>query len=367
MPKPACRPPKLVRVAADLLSVTPFRQEGIERLARELKSSRAGRSVVLSTHINADGDGCGSEAALARMLGQMGFEVTIVNPTPWPEMFRFLVDQGNEAVGGVKPFRVVEVADGGADVMRKADLIVVLDISDLRRLSTLGDVVRKFAGPVLVIDHHVPSDEPPGTEVFSDTTACATGELIFDFATVLGLEITPAIAQSIYVAILTDTGGFRFSNTSPRCHSIAGQLLTKGVDPEAMYQHIYASMPVGRLHLLREALGTLEVDPTYGISWISVSASALEQHGVRPEDLDGIAEHARSIAGTRMAIFFRELNNRRVKISFRTTGGTDANVFARQFGGGGHVKAAGALVEGSLDDVQHRVIQAAREFLRAGK
>ena len=225
--------------------------------------------------------------------------------------------------------------------------------------------MRTLTVPRLVIDHHVPSDEPPGDEIVSDTTACATGELIYDVAAVLGLEITPAIANSLYVALVTDTGGFRFSNTSPRCHAIAGQLLAAGVEPEEMYQRIYASMPVGRLTLLREALATLEVDPAYGLTWISVAAGALEEHGVRSEDLDGIAEHARSVAGTRMALFFRDLGHDRVKISFRTTRGVDANEFARQFGGGGHARASGALIPGALDDVIARVTTASREFLGA--
>ena len=335
----------------DLLAVPVERRAAIERLSREL---RGGRSIVLSTHINSDGDGCGSETALARMLAQKGMTVTIVNPTPWPEMFRFLL--GDDV-------RMVEIADGGAEVMRKAEVIVVLDIADLRRLGKLADVVRSLDVPKLVIDHHVPSDDPPSTEILSDTSACATGELIYDLATVLEFDITPAIANSLYVALVTDTGSFRFSNTSPRCHAIAAQLLAEGVEPEEMYQRIYASMPVGRLTLLRDALATLEVDAAYGLTWISVPAGATEKHNVRPEDLEGIAEHARSVAGTKMAIFFRDLGHNRVKISFRTTRGVDANEFAHQFGGGGHVKAAGALVEGSLEAVQNRVVAAARVYL----
>jgi phosphoesterase RecJ-like protein len=165
--------------------------------------------------------------------------------------------------------------------------------------------------------------------------------------------------------LVTDTGGFRYSNTTPRCHAIAGQLLAAGVDPEEMYQRIYASMPVGRLRILRDALATLEVDPVYGLTWISVAAGALEEHAVRSEDLDGIAEHARAVAGTRMAIFFRDLGHNHVKISIRTTGPIDANAFANQFGGGGHAKAAGAMIEGSLEPVQHTVITAARHYLES--
>ena len=335
----------------DLLAVPAERRTTIERLAREL---RVGRSIVLSTHINSDGDGCGSETAFARMLQQRGMTVSIVNPTPWPEMYRFLL--GDD-------IRMVELADGGAEVMRNADVIVVLDIADLRRLGKLADVVRELTVPKLVIDHHVPSDDPPSSEILSDTSACATGELVYDVGIVLGLDLTPAIANSLYVAMVTDTGGFRFSNTSPRCHAVAGQLLAVGVEPEEMYQRIYASMPVGRLTLLRDALATLEVDAAYGLTWISVPAGATEKHDVRPEDLEGIAEHARSVAGTRMAIFFRDLGHNRVKISFRTTRGVDANAFAGKFGGGGHVKASGALVEGGLDDVQKRVIESARMYL----
>ena len=341
-------------LVGDLLAIANHRREAIERLTREL---RAGRSAVLSTHINADGDGCGSEVAFARLLMQMGMTVTIVNPTPWPETFRFLLDILGADV------QVMDARSGGIEALRRADVLVVLDISDVKRLGVLADTVRTLRIPKLVIDHHVPSDEPPGSELVSDTTACATGELVYDFASVLGLTLTPEIANALYVAILTDTGGFRFSNTSPRCHAVAGQLLATGVDPEAMYQRIYASMPIGRLRILRDALATLEVDPAYGLTWISVVAGALDEHGVRAEDLDGIAEHARSVSGTRMAIFFRDLGHNRVKISFRTTGVVDANAFAKQFGGGGHVKAAGALVEGSLDEVQHTVIAAAREYL----
>jgi len=335
----------------DLVSVPQQRRESIERLAQEL---RAGRSVAISTHINSDGDGCGSETALARLLGQMGIRSKIVNPTPWPDMYKFLL--GDD---------VRDASDMGAKGLKDADVLVVLDISDVKRLGVLAEAVRKLTIPKLVIDHHLPSDEPPSQLMVADTAACATGELIYDFATVLGLEVTPDIARGLYIALLTDTGGFRFSNTTARCLSIAGQLIASGVEPEEMYGRLYASMPVGRLHLLRDALATLEVDPEYGISWISVAAGAAEQYGLRSEDLEGIAEHPRSIGGTRLAIFFRDLGHDKVKVSFRSTGDVDVNKFAKQFAGGGHARAAGALIEGNLEVVRRKVVAAAREFLRA--
>jgi len=283
----------------------------------------------------------------------MGIRSKIVNPTPWPEMYKFLL--GDD---------VRDASDTGAKGLKDVDVLVVLDISDVKRLGVLAEAVRRLTIPKLVIDHHLPSDEPPSTMMVTDTTACATGELIFDFATVMGLKITPDIARALYIALLTDTGGFRFSNTTARCLSIAGQLIASGVEPEEMYGRLYASMPVGRLHLLRDALATLEVDPEYGISWISVAAGAAEQYGLRSEDLEGIAEHPRSIGGTRLAVFFRDLGHDKVKVSFRSTGDVDVNKFAKQFAGGGHARAAGALIEGDLEVVRRKVIAAAREFLR---
>ncbi|MEJ7809102.1 MAG: bifunctional oligoribonuclease/PAP phosphatase NrnA [Gemmatimonadaceae bacterium] len=333
----------------DLLAVAPARREAIERLAHEF---RAGRTAVLSTHINADGDGCGSETALARLLAQVGMRSRIVNPTPWPEMFDFLLDDD-----------VAEQSRQGARALRGADLLIVVDISDVKRLGVLAEHVRALRVPRLVIDHHVPQDEPAGDISFADTSAAATGELVYDMASVLGLEVTAPIARSLYAALVTDTGGFRFSNTTPRCHAIAGQLLAVGVDPEEMYRRLYASVPLGRLRLLRDALETLEVDAERGLSWISLTAGALERHALKADELDGLAEHPRSIAGTRMALFFRDLGHGQVKVSFRSTGVVDVNAFARRFGGGGHAKAAGAMIPGTLDAVRERVVDAARQYL----
>ncbi|GAC1693560.1 MAG: bifunctional oligoribonuclease/PAP phosphatase NrnA [Gemmatimonadaceae bacterium] len=340
-------------LAPDPTDISDARCAAIQRIAAAL---RPGTTVALSTHISADGDGCGSEVAMARLLVQLGIVPRIVNPTPWPNTYDFLL-------GG-------EVRDSsplGAAALADADALIVLDISDVRRLGGLAETVRGMRVPKIVIDHHIPSEEPPGDVVLADTTACATGELVYEFARVTGLEITPPVAEALYTAILTDTGGFRFSNTSPRCHRMAAALLAVGVDPERMYQRIYASSPIGRAKLLGEALLTLESDPEHGITWVSVPAGALERHAVRSEDLDGVVEHARAVAGTRMAIFFRDLGHGKVKASFRSIGSVDVHLFARQFGGGGHARAAGALIAGTLTDVRESVVTAARAFVqRAG-
>ena len=333
----------------ELLAVDPARQDAIARIAVTLRGTKR---VALTTHINADGDAAGSVAALARLLPQMGIEARIVNPTPWPVTFAFLLAGGLRDVGG-----------RGAASLAGVDALIALDVSDMKRLGHLADAVRALRVPRIVIDHHVPTDEPAGELLLDDIGACATGELVYDFAITLGLEITTLTAHALYCAILTDTGGFRYSNTSPRCHAIAAALLQYGVDPEETYRRIYASVSPGRLLLLRDALNSLGVDEPHGIAWICVTADTLERYEVSPEDLDGIVEHPRSIAGTRLALFFRDLGYGKVKVSFRSTGDVDVNEFARQFGGGGHTKASGALIPGNLEQVRERVIEAAREFV----
>ncbi len=337
----------------DLLAVPSDRVDAIRTLAAGLTH---GMTLALSTHVNSDGDGCGSEAALSRLLAQRGIHCRIVNPTPWPTMLRFLL-------GGP----VQDLSAQGAAALRDAavNAILVVDISDVKRLGTLADAVREAKVPRFCIDHHIPSDEPPAEVIVADTRASATGELVFDLAQVLGLSIDIETATALYIAILTDTGGFRFSNTTPRVHAIAAQLLALGVDPELMYRRVYASQSPGRVRLLAEALQSLGVEEAIGLSWLSLTAGAKERYQVTSEEMDGIVEHPRSIAGTRLAVFFRDLGHNRVKISFRSSGNVDVNALARQFDGGGHAKASGAVVHGSLKDVELRVLAASREALAA--
>jgi len=333
---------------SSFLEIPRARSTAINKIASALKGVS---SVAVTTHINADGDAAGSVAAMARLLPQLGLKAVIVNPTPWPQLFAFLKDGLDDRTGS------------GAEALRSAGALVSLDVSDVRRLGSLATAARSLPGPRIVIDHHVPTEEPAGDIVLADTAACATGELLYDFALVLDLEIDLQVAEALYTAILTDTGGFRYSNTTPRAHGIAAQLISYGVDPEHTYRRIYASLSPGRLQLLRDALDTLGVDTRFGLAWVSVTNEAMDRYGVGADDLDGIVEHPRSVAGTRVALFFRDLGYGKVKVSFRSTGDVDVNALARQFGGGGHEKASGALVTGKLDEVRDRVVTAARDFM----
>jgi phosphoesterase RecJ-like protein len=335
------------------LTVPPHRQETLERA---LEVMRGAQAIALTTHVNADGDGAGCEAALAAFLTRLGKRVVITNPTPFPPIYRHLVED---------PDCIVEPGTVRTPLaMQGVDLLVVVDTSELSRIGRVASAARGIE--TVVIDHHLPSEEPIRGLVLRDEKACATGELIYDLLTAAGLEKPwPApVSRGTYTAILTDTGSFRFANTTARAHAIAGDLISQGVDPERVYRRVYASVPLGRVRLLARALDSLEVDPEYPITWITLERSVVEGAGSTSEDMDGVVEQARTIEGTEVAILFRETADGSTKISLRSAGAADVNAIARQFGGGGHRKASGALIGAPLRDVVPRVLEATRAALR---
>jgi phosphoesterase RecJ-like protein len=180
---------------------------------------RPGQRVCITTHVNPDGDGLGSEVGLVHLLRGQGIDVIITNPSPTPPRFNFLfrdlpgVDKTTEAVRE----------------LRRADLVIVLDISDVTRLGMLIETVKERGVPVACVDHHVSAGVLPPGPRYVDPNAAATGELIFELAIANGWPLTQQVARALYVAILTDTGGFRFSNTRPRTLRIAAELLETGV------------------------------------------------------------------------------------------------------------------------------------------
>src|SRR5712691_345740 len=333
------------------LPVPPHRAQAARDVAAALTGAR---HVALTTHVNADGDGVGSEIALWYLLRARGVSVSIANPTAIPERFHFLVPEGADA------------SDRAVREIERAEVVASLDIGDLSRLGNLAAIINKRQPPLVCIDHHVgPVKVPPGPCLIAPE-ATATAELVFDLASVAGWPLTPEVAQALYVGLLTDTGGFRFSNTTARALRIAAALLEKGVDPESIYASVYASAPEGRVRLLAEVLQTLVVEQDVGLAWVSVPADALRRHEATPDDLDGIVEFPRSIAGVKLALLFRHIGSGRIKVSFRSMGEVDVAVLAHQFGGGGHHRAAGASLPGTMAEVEDKVLSAARRFLSNG-
>lgn len=327
------------------LPVPESRRALLEQIIRRL---RGARKVVLTTHVGADGDGTGSQVATALWLESRGVQVTIVNPTPYPSSLRFLLPRED---------LVAELGDGRAEeALREMDLALVLDTSEENRVAPLVEYLDPAR--TLIVDHHLPGPSAVGELRVQDASAAATGELVYDMITLDGGHWSLGMALGVYVAIVSDTGSFRFSNTSPRVHAIAGQMIELGVDPEVVFEKLFAAAPRRRVELLREALTTLDLRPDLGVTWMLVPFETTRRLEVKGEDFDGLIEHARSLEGTRIALLFREVEPGVTKVSFRASGDFDMNRLARQFGGGGHAKAAGAMLNASPEEALEQVIAA---------
>ncbi|HEU5208133.1 MAG TPA: bifunctional oligoribonuclease/PAP phosphatase NrnA [Longimicrobiales bacterium] len=327
------------------------REEPIRRILAELEDAQ---DIVLTTHVNADGDGTGSQAAFAALLQARGKHVHIVNPTAYPEAFRYLLDEEE---------MIVDLGDARAEgVLATCDTLCVLDTGEWSRIGRVGRALSDRR--ILVIDHHLPGEDPIDGTDLRDPAACATGELVYDLFTATGTDWSRQALHGIYAAILTDTGSFRFANATPRAHAIAADLIARGVDPEEMYRRIYATVPLRRIALLRHALERLDVDPVLPITWITIESGIMDSLGCTSDDLDGVIEHARSIEGTEVALLFRATADGSTKVSLRSSGAVDVNAVARRFGGGGHAKASGALMGKPLQEARHLVLEAVREAVR---
>lgn len=333
--------------------VTPESRDSA--LAEVLRALEPAKKVVLTTHVNADGDGTGCEVALASWLRATGKEVWIINPTTFPPSFHFLLE-------GVE-IPVIDVADpAAAAVAAEADLAIVVDTGEVRRIGRVEPLIRAL--PRAVIDHHPVGGDPISGVSFRDSDACAAGELVYDLIMAGGGPLTPEAARALYVAILTDTGSFRHSNTSARCLRLAADLVEQGVDPETMYSRVYGEIPLRRLHLLGHALNELGIDGSGTVAWISVPEEIFKELGGNAEDLEGLVDYPRALQGVEVGLLFRTLRDGATKISFRSNGAVDVNRVAGRFGGGGHVRASGAVVGRPLEEVRAEVIEAVLEAVR---
>lgn len=326
----------------------------VDAVSESLALLRGASGVVLTTHMNADGDGAGCEAALASWLRAHGTEAWIVNPTPFPDTFRFLVEWPDWILDAASP--------AASAACNQADLAVVVDTGEKNRIGRVKPLVDSL--PKLVIDHHPPGQRAIEGASFRDPRACATGELVFDVLTAHERTLSVPVATGLYVAIMTDTGSFRFSNTTPDSHLVAAELIGAGVDPERCYREVYGNVPAYRLELLRASLENLEVDDTGAVAWMTVPRERYETLAATSEDLEGFVDYPRSLEGVEVGILFRTTEDGATKVSLRSTGGVDVNAVARQFGGGGHVRASGALVGAPLERVRPRVVEAVRQAVR---
>ena len=325
-------------------------------LDRILERLAEARSVVITTHANADGDGAGSEVALAAFLRERGTEAWIVNPTPFPESCAFLLPDP----GWVVPAKSAEASR----CCRAADLAVVLDTAETPRIGRVKSLIRDL--PKVVIDHHPAGSRPIEGLVLRDTTACATGVLVFELIERAGEACSRAIARALYIALLTDTGGFRFANTNAECLRISARLVESGASPEELHRAAYGRFRMRRFELLREALATLTVHESGRLAWMTVPEDAYRRLGATVDDLEGFVDVPRAVAGVEVAVLFRTTTDGRIKVSLRSLPPVDVNRIAVELGGGGHVRAAATVVKGPLADAIERVVARVQEVLGEG-
>lgn len=325
------------------------RRDPARRLATRLAQAN---SVVLTTHMNPDADGVGSAVALLAWLRDRGAEGWFVPPTPLPQRYRFLLPE--------EEWHLSASSSSAARACADADVIVVVDAGDLHRLGRVKPMVD--GRPTVVVDHHTAPTRPIPGDRLVDTGACATGELVYDILLAAGARWTPAIDNAIYAAIVDDTGSFAYSNVTPDSHLMAAQLVQRGVDVVGIHRRLFESMELRRLELLRECLGELRAEN--GLSWITVPHRAYRDLKATSDDLEGLVNYPRALKGVEVAMLFRKTNEGATKVSFRSNGAIDVDGIARSFGGGGHAKAAGALVRRPLEEVRADVVDAARALVR---
>jgi phosphoesterase RecJ-like protein len=316
-----------------------------------LEELRQAESILITAHTNPDGDAVGSMLGLYHLLNSMGkMQVACAMADAVPEVYRFL--SGSERILGLQ------------DAIPAAATVVLVDCSTLERIGDMADQLPEEAR-LLVIDHHA-EEEPEGDAGFLDPTYAATGEIIAEMFQAAELPLTKEAAECLYAAQATDTGGYRFSNTTARSHRIAATLLDAGIDAAGIIHRVYEVMSRPKFELLRKVLDRMELSAGGRLAASYVTDDDLVACGGKKEDLDGLVNYARNIEGVQVGALFNAVSPTKTKVSFRSYPAFNSAKFLSQFGGGGHAAAAGATIDKPRKEVQSMVIEAAEKVLGEG-
>lgn len=302
---------------------------------------------LLTTHINPDGDGLGSEVALALWLRSRGKTVQVLNDSVTPANFLFLADQ--------QPLETFE-PELAERRFSEADALIVLDTSNRQRIGRLAPLIDRHAIAVAVVDHHVSHVNGFGQVNVIEPEASATAEIVHGLLREAGAALTPAIAEALYVAIMTDTGSFRFSNTDSHAHRVAAELLAAGLDPQKIHARVYSHASAARLRFFGEVLSALELHDDGRLVVLEASPEQFQKHGLVGADTEGLVDLPRSVAGVDVVALFSEVDPGKVKVSLRSTGRVAIDQVATGLGGGGHPHAAGVLLRGTRAEARARVL-----------
>ena len=296
------------------------------------------RRVVVTSHVRPDGDSVGSSLALAWALRTLGIDARVVHHDRPPIQ---LAD-----------FPGVSDVEVGDSIPAGTEAAVVLECGDLARTGLSG-----FDGlPVVNIDHH-PGNTGYGDVQWFDGTASALGEMIFEIVAELGVPLTCDMATQLFVAVVTDTGSFRYAGVSPRTFSICARLLEAGADPVSTARRLFDSHTLGRLRLQAAVLQTLDVDESGRLALLTLTEAALAASGGTPEETDGLINLPLSVKSVQAAVFFKEAGTGHWRVSLRSKGDIDVGRVARAFGGGGHKNASGCTLEGPLEQVRASILE----------
>jgi phosphoesterase RecJ-like protein len=238
---------------------------------------------------------------------------------------------------------------------------IVLDCPTLKRIGNVRDLITKDKF-IINIDHHI-SNENFGAVNWVDSNASSAGEMVYKIYKGLGIKPTKQTALVLYIAILTDTGSFNYDNTSSVTHDIAGELLGYGIDPASVSESVYERRSVADIKLFGLVLSTIKVNKEADVAYLEVTQKILKETGADLLKSEGFVNYARSIDKVKVAIIFKEDSANKISVSFRSKGEADVNKIASFFGGGGHVKASGCIIESSLAEVEKRVLAKVDEVL----
>lgn len=310
------------------------------------------KRMIIIPHSKPDADALGSSLGLALYLKKKGHMVNVITPSDYPDFLNWMA--GNDEVLVFQKDRPKRAQD----LIATADAVFCVDFSSLSRIESLGETVRSSSAVKVLIDHHL---EPENFADFVqwDPRAASTAELIFELISDLGdLDlIDEQIANNLYAGVMTDTGGFRHSNTTHKQFQIAGELVGRGADPSAVSKLIYDTNSLERLRLTGYVLSTkLNVLPEFRTAYMVLSAEELKRFGSQTGDTEGLVNYGLSIKGIRLSVLISD-RKENIKLSFRSLGSFSVNDFARtHFEGGGHRNAAGGQANISLEQTVEKFL-----------
>lgn len=303
---------------------------------------------VLSTHVNPDGDGLGSEIALALWLKERGKDVTIFNDGKVPGNFDWLAE--HFPVESFTPERAEQV-------FATADVLVVLDMQNKDRLGRVAPYVDRPGLTIAILDHHV-GDAAFGHVNVVVPEKAATGELIYDLIRREPGRLSRPMAEALYTALVTDTGSFRHSNTDSDVHTMAAELMSLGIEGALIQSRIHQHRHVDRLRFIGHLLQELRSTDDGSIAWFEVTPELFARYRVDGTDTEGLVDFPRTVPGVEAVLLLTDLGDGTVKASLRSSGRLDVNAVARALGGGGHRFAAGATVAGTMAEARTTLVGA---------